>query len=240
LLRIVLLVAFAICSLESHPYRIFLYWGAFFLDIFTRESSNAALDDNSLATTTLLRALNCYGDDINLFILYTTAIMQDASSPSYAASSVLHQHPVANVTVDGDLPLNSVSLSSTIFQLFHVHHETSAHADGIAWFRILLILAALLEFTAITASTDHLHWRRDFNVLHRYVRSIVHPVGVTAIALGSEIYLLSFANVTQSPYLEWGWWLALSCFLLRVVNNLSVIISSFSSANGNVHSRYRK
>lgn len=246
LLRIVVLVAFAICSLESHPYRIFLYWGAFFLDIFSRESCNSALDDSSFSKSPLLRALNCYGDDINLFILYTTAIMQDASSSSYAASSVLHQHPsdplVANASEDGGFPLNSVSLSSTIFKLFHVHHDTSVDSttDGIAWFRILLILAALLEFTAITASTDHLHWRRDEDVLYRYVRTMVHPVGVTAIALGSEIYLLSFANLAQSPLWEWGWWLVLSCFLLRVINNLSMIASSISSANGIVHDREKK
>lgn len=249
-LRIVLLVAFALCAMEHHPFRIYLYWAAFLFDVLSREgrhadgeslqqrdgvplsTSNEAPQDgaepqspttaasprastqpsssSSSSSWPLLRALNCYGDDINIFILYTAAIMFDASSSSLRTVS----------TAEADASLSSLSLASSIFTLFHTQ-STDASSGGIAWYRLVLILCALLEFTAITASTDHLHWRRDEDQLYHWVRTALHPALVTAIGLGSEVYLVayapvSYASVAAVPF--WPWLLVASCFLFRQVS----------------------
>lgn len=143
ILRIVLLIAFAICAFEHHPYRIPLYWMAFLGDLFSRETK----DDQE---STTLKTLNRYGDDINLFILYITAIMHE--------------------TAQG----------------------TPMEITGIL--RLFLILAGLLEFTAITAAANgHVlqSWRSQDEYVYAFLRHL-HPALVTAVCLGSEVYLLSF------------------------------------------------
>lgn len=264
-LRIVLLVAFALCALEHHPFRIYLYWAAFLFDVLSREgrhadgeslqhrdgvplsASNDALPDgaepqspttaasprastqSSSPSTSplssswpLLRALNCYGDDINIFFLYTAAIMFDAASSS---------SPRAVWTAEADASLSSLSslsLASSIFTLFHTQSTDASSTGGIAWFRLVLILCALLEFTAITASTDQLHWRRDEDQLYHWLRTALHPALVTAIGLGSEVYLVAYAPVSYAsaaavPF--WPWLLVASCFLLRQVSVAAADVS---------------